>query len=155
MKLSKNLSLHEVVRSNTAKRLGIDNTPTQEHIENLKKLAENVFQPTRDHFGKRLHISSGYRSKALNSYISNASTNSQHLTGEAIDIDQDYYNNGVTNADVFYFIKENLQFDQLIWEYGNADQPDWVHVSFNSRGNQRNKVLKAKKIGRKTTYNLM
>jgi hypothetical protein len=155
MKLSKNLSLHEVVRSNTAKRLGIDNTPSEEHIQNLICLAENIFQPTRDHFGKRLHVSSGYRSKALNSYISNSSSTSQHLTGEAIDIDQDYYNNGVTNADVFNFIKDNLQFDQLIWEYGNSEQPDWVHVSWNARGNQRNKVLRATKIGKKTTYTLM
>jgi zinc D-Ala-D-Ala carboxypeptidase len=155
MKLSKNLSLHEVVRSNTAKRLGIDNTPNEEQIRNLKILAENIFQPTRDHFGVRLHISSGFRSRELNSYISNSSTISQHTTGEAIDIDQDYYNNGVSNADVFNYIKENLQFDQLIWEHGDDSNPAWVHVSFNALGNQRNRILRAKKNGRKTSYTIM
>jgi uncharacterized protein YcbK (DUF882 family) len=95
MQLSKNLALAEVMRSETAKRKGISNMPTPEHIENFKLLAEKVFQPIRDHFGKPIRISSGYRSKALNTAIGGA-LSSQHCSGEAIDIDMD--GTDITNA---------------------------------------------------------
>lgn len=149
MQLSKNLVLAEVTRSETAKRRGISNMPTPEHLENFKKLAENVFQPIRDHFGKPIHISSGYRSAALNKAVGGSSS-SQHCTGEAIDIDMD--GTDITNAQIFNFIKDNLNFDQLIWEFGTDANPDWVHVSYESTGKQRKQILKAKKVGGKTTY---
>lgn len=149
MQLSKNLSLAEVIRSETAKRSGISNMPTEEHIENFKKLAENVFQPIRDHFGIPIHISSGYRSKALNTAIKGSSS-SQHCSGEAIDIDMDA--TSITNKQVFDFIKDNLDFDQLIWEFGTDANPDWVHVSYESTGKQRKQILKAVKKGNATTY---
>ena len=149
MQLSKNLALAEVTRSETAKRKGISNMPTPEHIENFKKLAENVFQPIRDHFGVPIHISSGYRSKALNTAVK-GSLSSQHCTGEAIDIDMD--GTSITNAQIFHFIKDNLNFDQMIWEFGTDTNPDWVHVSYESTGKQRKQILVAKRVGGKTTY---
>jgi hypothetical protein len=151
MKLSEHLDLAEVTRSDSAKRKGISNMPTPEHIENFKKLAENIFEPIRKHFGVPIHISSGYRSKALNTAIGGSLT-SQHCTGEAIDIDMDGSSSGVTNKMVFEFIKSNLNFDQLIFEHGTKDAPDWVHVSFESTGKQRKQVLRAVKSGGKTAY---
>ena len=142
MKLSEHLDLSEVTRSDMAKRKGISNEPTPEHLENFKKLAENIFEPIRKHFGEPIFISSGYRSKALNEAIGGASS-SQHCSGEAIDIDMDGRSNKVTNVNVFNFIKENLNFDQLIWEFGNDTAPDWVHVSYESTGKQRKQILKA------------
>lgn len=151
MQLSKHLSLAEISRSETAKRKGINNTPSGEHLENFKKLAENIFEPIREHFGVPIHISSGYRSKELNSAIGGSAT-SQHCSGEAIDIDMDGSASGVTNAQVFNFIKDNLQFDQLIWEFGSESNPDWVHVSYETTGKQRKQILKAVKSGGKTSY---
>lgn len=151
MKLSEHLDLSEVTRSDSAKRKGISNEPTAEHLANFKKLAENVFEPIRKHFGKPIHISSGYRSAALNKAIGGSSS-SQHCTGEAIDIDMDGSANGITNRMVFDYIKANLNFDQLIWEFGTKDNPDWVHVSFKANGTQRKQVLKAVKAAGKTAY---
>jgi zinc D-Ala-D-Ala carboxypeptidase len=151
MQISKHLSLAEVSRSETAKRKGINNTPSGEHLENFKKLAENIFEPIREHFGVPIHISSGYRSKELNSAIGGSAT-SQHCSGEAIDIDMDGSASGVTNAQVFNFIKDNLQFDQLIWEFGSDSNPDWVHVSYETTGKQRKQILKAVKSNGKTAY---
>jgi zinc D-Ala-D-Ala carboxypeptidase len=149
MQLSKNLSLAEVTRSESAKRNGISNMPTPEHIENFKLLAEKVFQPIREHFAVPIHISSGYRSAALNKAIGGA-LSSQHCSGEAIDIDMD--GTSVTNAAVFNWIKDNLEFDQLIWEFGTDTNPDWVHVSYESKGKQRKQILKAYKAGGATKY---
>ena len=151
MKLSEHLDLAEVTRSDSAKRKGISNMPTPEHLENFKKLAQNIFEPIRKHFGVPIMISSGYRSKALNTAIGGSLT-SQHCTGEAIDIDMDGSSNGVTNKMVFDYIKDNLNFDQLIWEFGTKDAPDWVHVSFESTGKQRKQILKATKVNGKSTY---
>jgi hypothetical protein len=151
MKISEHLDLAEVTRSDSAKRKGISNQPTAEHLENFKKLAENIFEPIRKHFGVPIHISSGYRSKALNDAIG-GSLSSQHCTGEAIDIDMDGSANGVTNKMVFEYIKGNLNFDQMIWEFGTKDAPDWVHVSFESTGKQRKQILRAIKVKGKTTY---
>jgi hypothetical protein len=149
MQLSKNLALAEVMRSETAKRKGISNMPTPEHIENFKLLAEKVFQPIREHFGVPIILSSGYRSKELNTAVGGA-LSSQHCTGEAIDIDMD--GTTVKNAEVFNFIKDNLSFDQLIWEFGTDSNPDWVHVSYESTGKQRKQILKAVKQGGATKY---
>jgi hypothetical protein len=149
MQLSKNLSLAEVTRSESAKRNGISNMPTPEHIENFKLLAEKVFQPIREHFAVPIHISSGYRSAALNKAVK-GSLSSQHCSGEAIDIDMD--GTTITNAQVFNYIKDNLEFDQLIWEFGTDKNPDWVHVSYESKGKQRKQILKAYKAGGATKY---
>jgi hypothetical protein len=151
MQLSKHLSLVEVTRSETAKRRGINNQPTAEHLENFKLLAEKVFEPIREHFKVPIHISSGYRSKALNTAIK-GSLSSQHCSGEAIDIDMDGSPSGVTNAQVFNYIKDNLNFDQMIWEFGTDKNPDWVHVSYESTGKQRKQILKALKVNGKTSY---
>ena len=152
MQISKHLSLAEVSRSETAKRKGINNTPSGEHLENFKKLAENIFEPIREHFGVPIHISSGYRSKELNAAVGGSSS-SQHCQGEAIDIDMDGSPNGVTNKMVFDYIKDNLNFDQMIWEFGNDTNPDWVHVSYESTGKQRKQILRAIRSGGKTIYN--
>tara|TARA_Y100000385_G_scaffold217661_1_gene226840 strand:- start:2813 stop:3283 length:471 start_codon:yes stop_codon:yes gene_type:complete len=149
LKLSKNLNLAEVLRSETAKRRKIDNAPTDEHIENLRILAANIFQPMRDHFGKAIYISSGYRSEALNKAIKGSKT-SQHCKGEALDIDNDNANNGVTNRDIYEFIRDNLKFDQLINEFPVKGNPSWVHVSY-SKTQQRNQILKAYKDSRNIT----
>jgi zinc D-Ala-D-Ala carboxypeptidase len=149
MQISKHLSLAEVSRSETAKRKGINNTPSGEHLENFKKLAENIFEPIREHFGIPIHISSGYRSKELNAAVGGSSS-SQHCQGEAIDIDMQ--DTSITNAEIFNFIKDNLNFDQLLWEFGNDTNPDWVHVSYESTGKQRKQILKVIKANGKTSY---
>ena len=125
--------------------------PTEAHIANLKLLAEKVFEPIRNNFRCPIHISSGYRSAELNKAVGGATT-SQHSSGEAIDIDMDGSPNGVTNKMVFDYIKKYLEFDQLIWEFGSAENPDWVHVSYESTGKQRKQVLKAYKENGKTHY---
>jgi hypothetical protein len=146
MRLSKHLELAEVIRSSTAKRLGIKNEPTAEHLKNLKLLAENIFEPIREHFGRPIFISSGYRSAALNKATKGASTTSQHSKGEALDIDMD--GTEISNKQVFDFIKNNLNFDQLINEFDYS----WVHVSYSSTGKQRKQILSATKVNGKTTY---
>ena len=119
MKLSKNFTLDEFTRSMTATRLGIDNTPKDEHLEAAKALFENVVQPIRDHFGIT-RISSGYRSPALNEAIG-GSTRSQHSKGQAVDFECD----GQDNLEVAKWIRDNLEFDQLILEFDS-----WIHLGF-------------------------
>ena len=152
MQLSEHLSLNEVITSGTAKRLGIDNNPTTEHLNNLKLVAENVFEPIRKHFAKPIKVSSGYRSKALNDATPGSSSTSQHCSGEALDLDQDGMTTGVTNKMVFDYIKDNLNFDQLIWEFGTDSNPDWVHVSWESTGKQRKMILKATRVNGSPKY---
>jgi hypothetical protein len=122
----------------------------KEHLENFKLLADNVFEKIRAHFGVPIHISSGYRSKELNNAIGGSQT-SQHSKGQAIDIDMDGSSSGVSNADIYNYIKDKLDFDQLIWEFGTEKNPDWVHVSYN-QGKNRKQKLKAVRINGKTSY---
>ena len=145
MKLSDNLTLKEATKSITAIKRGVDNSPNAEEIEKLKVTAEKVFQPVREYFGIAIGVTSMFRSKALNKAIGGAS-GSQHMKGEAIDIDADVYGGKIevsgemvnfTNKMIFDYIKENLDFDQLIWEYGTVDEPAWVHVSYNPLGNRK------------------
>ena len=151
MKLSKNLSLAEVTKSNTAKRLGIDNTPDDEWVvENLRQVAINVFQPLRDAFKCPIYVSSGYRSPELNTAIG-GSKRSQHVEGRALDLDADVFGR-CTNAQIFNWLKENVEFDQLIWEFGSEDNPDWVHVSFIYDGPNRCRCLKACRDDKGQTY---
>lgn len=140
MVISEHLTLAEAIRSESAKRNGISNMPSPEHIANLKQLAENIFEPIRANFRCPILISSGYRSKELNAKIGGSKT-SQHCFGQAIDIDMDGTPNGVTNKMVFDFIKDKLPFDQLIWEFGTDENPDWVHCSYSDR--HRKQVLRA------------
>ena len=149
MVISEHLTLAELIRSESAKRNGISNMPTPEHIANLKTLAENIFEPIRVNFRCPILISSGYRSKELNAKIGGATT-SQHSFGQAIDIDMDGTNYGVDNEEIFFFIKDKLPFDQLIWEFGNDKNPDWVHVSYSDRN--RREVLIAYKQNGTTHY---
>lgn len=150
MKLSNYVSLSEVTKSDTATRRGISNEPTPEHLENLKTICTEVFDKVREHFGVPIYISSGYRSAALNKAIKGSST-SDHSLGRALDLDQDFRSNGITNMDVFKFIKDNLEFDQLIYEFGNSKNPDWVHVGYR-KGANRKQILIAYKEGTKTKY---
>jgi len=150
MKLSQHLSLKEVTASNTAKRKGIDNTPTSEHLENLKVIAENIFEPLRAHFRVPIGISSGYRSIELNKAIRGSKT-SDHCKGMALDIDADMYGE-ITNYEIFMYIYHRLDFKQLIWEKGNDDEPQWVHVSFDPNNNKK-QVLKYSN-GKYTPFNL-
>lgn len=150
MKLSQYVSLSEVTKSDTATKRGIDNSPTPEHLENLKVICTEVFDKVREHFDVPIFISSGYRSAALNKAIGGSST-SDHNLGKALDLDQDFKGNGVTNKQVFDYIRQNLDFDQLIWEFGSNDNPDWVHVGYR-KGANRKQILRAKKVGSKTVY---
>lgn len=149
MNLSDNLTLAEVTRSESAKRFGIDNNPSDPIIKKLKSLAKNIFQPIRENFGAPIYISSGFRSEALNKALRGAS-GSQHTKGEAIDIDND--GTDISNTDIFNFIKDNLDFDQLIWEFGDDEKPDWVHVSYVSKTRNRKKILRAEKVNGITQY---
>ena len=146
MKLTKNLSLQEMLKSRTATRLGLSNSPNEEHIKNMQALAENIFQPLRDYFGVPIHISSGYRSEALNKAIG-GSKSSQHCKGEAMDIDRDGHSQP-NNAQIFEYIKNNLDFDQMIWEFGTQKNPEWVHVSHKRDGKNRAELL----VAYKTNY---
>jgi len=145
MKLSAHFALGEFTRSESAKREGLDNTPTAEHLENLKTLCEKVLEPIRLRFGS-INISSGYRGKMLNHFIG-GSVSSDHCVGRAADIDMDDSGTGVTNKEIFEYIKNNLEFDQLINEFNYS----WVHVGYR-QGANRKQVLNAVKEGGKTVY---
>lgn len=145
--ISKNFTLAELCNSAAAKRFGINNNPDDKVIKNLELLVKNILQPIRDHFDKAIHVVSGYRSPGLNKKVGGAS-NSQHLIGQAVDIDND--NTDISNAEIFNYIKENLKFDQLIWEFGNDESPDWVHVSYSAK--PRKQILRAYKDGSRTFY---
>ena len=148
-KISKNISYKEGVYSITADRLGLENKPTEEHLANMKELAEKVFQPLRTWVNAPIKINSFYRSPELNKAIG-GSSKSQHCKGQAMDIDDTYGH--ATNADMFMYIRENLDFDQMIWEFGDDKNPNWVHVSYVSPEDNRNRCLKAYRENGKTKY---
>ena len=149
MKLSTNFSLSEMIKSQTAIRKDIDNTPTQEHINNLKYVAENLLQPIRDHFGKPVAVSSGYRSLALCEAIG-SSSNSQHAKGEAADFEIP----GMDNKELGLWIRKNIEYDQLILEFYKDGEPNsgWIHCSMVKDREPRKSTLQAIKIGGKTQY---
>jgi hypothetical protein len=148
-KLSKYTTLQEVIKSNTASVLQIQNIPNSEQVENLRLVCTEIFDKVREHFGKPIGITSGFRSPELNKRIGGSKT-SQHLEGKALDIDGDLLG-GVNNKEIFDFIKNNCTFDQLIWEFGTENAPDWVHVSYN-KGVNRKQILRAIKSNGKTIY---
>ena len=147
--ISKHISNKESVYSRTAQRLDIDNTPTKDHKKNMVELAENIFEPLRSYVGGPIKINSFFRSPELNKAIG-GSGKSQHCHGQAIDIDDTF--GRMSNAEMYEFIKENLDFDQMIWEFGDDDNPDWVHVSYVSAEQNRKRCLKAYKEKGKTKY---
>jgi zinc D-Ala-D-Ala carboxypeptidase len=149
-KISRHISFAEATRSAAARRYGLKNDPPPNVLAAMRVTAEMVFEPARKHFGVPMYISSFYRSALVNSHIG-GSTNSQHCRGQAIDIDADVFG-GITNTQLFDWIRDNVEFDQLIWEFSNPDgSPAWVHVSFNL-GNNRNQVLLAQKVEGRTIY---
>ena len=147
--ISKHISDREGVYSTTATRRGIDNTPDKEHLDNMKLLAEKIFEPLRKWVGGPIRINSFYRGPELNKAIG-GSSKSQHCKGQAMDIDD----NGChkTNAEMYAWIKDNVEFDQMIWEFGDDDNPNWVHVSYVSPEENRNRCLKAYRENGKTKY---
>ena len=147
--ISKHISYKEGVYSITAIRRGIDNTPDDDQLSNMELVAEEVFEPLRNYVGGPIKINSFFRCPELNTAIG-GSHKSQHCKGQAIDIDDNY--GRVNNAEMYHFIKEHLDFDQLIWEFGDDDNPNWVHVSYVSREDNRNRCLKAYKDKGKTKY---
>ena len=147
--ISKHISYKEGVHSITAIRKGIDNEPNEEQLANMKLVANNVFEPLRVFVNGPIKVNSFFRSPDLNKAIG-GSTKSQHCKGQAIDVDDTY--GKATNAEMYWWIKENLDFDQMIWEFGNNDNPDWVHVSYVSPDKNRNRCLKAYRDDGKTKY---
>ena len=143
MKLSEHLTRAEFEHSDTAINRGISNSMTDQYLKNAINLAVNVFEPIRKFRGKAIKVNSGYRSSALNRAIGGSKT-SQHCTGEAVDLP--------LTSNEFHFIKDNLVYDQLIWEFGTDLQPSWVHISLSGVGKNRKQVLRAKKVGKKTVY---
>lgn len=148
-RISKYVTYAEVTKSNQATALKLANIPNAEQLNNLRLVCTKIFDPLREHFGIPIGISSGFRSVELNSKIG-GSKSSQHCQGKALDIDGDIFG-GISNKKIFDYIKKSCTFDQLIWEFGSENAPDWVHVSYNE-GKNRGQVLRAVKIGGKTVY---
>lgn len=150
MKISPHVSYKEATYSETATRNDIDNEPNAKQLLRIKVLCDNLFEPLRDWVNGPIKINSCFRSEELNTRIGGASS-SQHMAnnGAAMDIDDTYGYR--TNAEMFFYINDNLEFDQMIWEFGDDDNPDWVHVSYN-RGDNRGQILKACKVDGRTKY---
>lgn len=161
--ISKYVSLKEVTFSETAIRKNLDNTPSAEQLELIKATAVNVFDPLREWVGGPIKINSIFRGDKLNKAIGGSKT-SQHCVGldpklnsygAAFDIDDNFCQAGITkktNNDMFHYIMESLDFDQLIWEFGTKNNPDWVHFSYRPDGKNRKNVLIATKVSGKTKY---
>ena len=148
-RISKHVSWKEGTYSRTGERLDLDNTPNEDQLKCMKAIAENIFEPLREWVGGPVKINSFFRGEPVNTAIG-GSTRSQHMKGQAIDIDDTFKHK--TNAEMFHFIKDNLDFDQLIWEFGTDDNPNWVHVSYVTHRDNRKKLTIAKKINGKTKY---
>ena len=152
MSISKHISYKEGVYSRTATRLGIKNNPNADQMKNMILIAEEVFEPLRTYVGGPIKINSFFRSPELNKAIG-GSGKSQHCHGQAIDLDDTF--GRCTNAEMFEFIKKHLDFDQIIWEFGDDNNPDWVHVSYVSPDQNRNRCLQAYKENNKTKYKII
>ena len=152
MKISEHISYKEGIKSNTALRMGIDNIPDAYEKQNMEIVAEKIFEPLREWVGGPIRINSFFRCNDLNRAIG-GSSRSQHCEGRAIDLDD--VHGYKTNAEMFNYIKNNLNFDQLIWEFGNDENPDWIHVSYISDDGNRKRCLRAQKLNGKTNYILI
>ena len=147
--ISKHISNKEGIYSATALRRGIDNTPNEEQLANMKLIAEKIFEPLREYVGGPIKINSFFRGEPVNTAIG-GSTRSQHMKGQAIDIDDTFGHK--TNAEMYHYIKDNLDFDQMIWEFGTDKNPNWLHISWVSHRPNRKKLTIAKKVNGRTKY---
>ena len=150
--ISEHVSFKEGTISATATRLGLPNNPSEEHLANMQMVAKKIFEPLRVYVGGPIKINSFYRGPELNAAIG-GSAKSQHCHGQAMDIDDTYGH--MSNADMYKFIKDNLDFDQMIWEFGDDTNPNWVHVSYVDPGSNRHRCLKASRVNGKTTYQVI
>ena len=148
-KISAHVSYKEGVRSRTADRRGLDNTPNESQLKCMKDIAEGLFAPLREWVGGPIKINSFFRGEPVNTAIG-GSKYSQHMKGQAMDIDDTFGHK--TNAEMYDYIKDNLDFDQLIWEFGDDKNPNWIHVSYVTHRENRKKLTIAKKINGKTKY---
>ena len=147
--ISKHISWHEGTYSRTGERKDLDNTPNEEQLKCMKEVAENLFEPLREWVGGPIKINSFFRGEPVNTAIG-GSKYSQHMKGQAMDIDDTFGHK--TNAEMYHYIKDNLDFDQLIWEFGDDENPNWIHVSYVTHRENRKKLTIAKKINCKTKY---
>ena len=150
--ISEHISYKEATHSATALRRNLDNTPNDEQLKCMEEVAENLFEPLRKWVGGPIKVNSFFRGKPVNTAIGGSRT-SQHMKGQAIDIDDTF--GYKTNAEMYHYIKDNLDFDQMIWEFGDDDNPNWVHVSYVSPEENRKKCLKAYKENGKTKYKII
>ena len=148
-KISKHVSYKEGVRSRTADRRGLDNTPNESQLKCMKEIAEGLFEPLREWVGGPIKINSFFRGEPVNTAIG-GSKYSQHMKGQAMDIDDTFGHK--TNAEMYHYIKDNLDFDQLIWEFGDDKNPNWIHVSYVTHRENRKKLTIAKKVNGRTKY---
>lgn len=151
-KISEHISYKEAVRSDTADRLNIINIPGETELDNMSTISEKIFEPLRSHVGGPIRINSFFRSVELNKAIGGSST-SQHCKGQAFDLDDSY--GCMTNAEMYKFVKDNLDFDQMIWEFGDDENPNWIHISYVSQEKNRNRCLKAWKEHGRTRYTII
>ena len=148
-RISEHVSYTEGVKSNTALRLGLDNIPNPDQLQCMHEIARDVFEPLREWAGGPIKINSFFRGEPVNTAIG-GSVRSQHMKGQAMDIDDTF---GVkTNAEMYHYIKDNLDFDQLIWEFGDDENPNWVHVSYVTHRENRKKLTIAKRVNGKVKY---
>ncbi len=150
--ISKHITYKESIRSNTALRRGIDNTPGDYELSNMNNIAVNLFEPLREWVGGPIKITSFFRCEELNKVIG-GSSRSQHCQGRAMDLDDTFGHK--TNAEMFEYIKSNLSYDQLIWEFGDDENPDWIHVSFVSEMENRGRSMRAQKVNGRTNYSII
>lgn len=146
--ISKHITMAEATNSETAKKLGISNLPNDVELTNMKLVAEKCFEPIREWYGKPLRINSFFRSAKLNSSIGGSSGTSQHCLGQAIDLSS---GNNAENKKIFLWAKDNLVYDQIIYEYGDDNGCDWVHISYKPTGN-RKQALRCSKVNGKPSY---
>ena len=147
--ISKHISYHEGTYSQTGVRRNLDNTPNENQLKCMKEVSENLFEPLRKWVGGPIKINSFFRGEPVNTAIG-GSRKSQHMKGQAIDIDDTFGHR--TNAEMYHYIKDNLDFDQLIWEFGTDENPNWLHISWVSHRPNRKKLTIAKKVDGKTKY---
>ena len=150
-KISKHISYKEATRSATAARMGLNNAPNEAQLKCMSILSEKIFEPLREHVGAPIRVNSFFRSNGLNKKLG-GSKKSQHMEGRAMDLDDTYGH--MSNADMFNYIKNELSFDQLIWEFGSSTNPDWVHVSYVSEEKNRNTCLRAYRDNGVTKYEI-
>ena len=147
--ISKHISYHEGTYSQTGVRRDLDNTPNDDQLKRMEEVAENLFEPLREWVGGPIKINSFFRGEPVNTAIG-GSRKSQHMKGQAIDIDDTFGHK--TNAEMYHYVKDNLDFDQLIWEFGTDKNPNWLHISWVSHRLNRKKLTVAKKVNGKTKY---